>query len=135
MSSFPPISHADKNSKQGRLGSSATLPSLPEVFPPSCPNLRICVSVLDTLIHSHQHARADHPSVLGKLAFKLRHFREVNHPRASQHCLQLFLSGGKARSRGLQAVESAGSGSPHHFWLSPGCPRPPKRVAVNPQHH
>lgn len=80
---------------KGSWASLLPSPSFLQVSPPSrChPLLRICVSVLDTLMHSHQHTRAHHPSVLGKLAFKLRYFKEVNHPGASQHCLLPFLSG------------------------------------------
>ena len=79
-------------------------PTLPLVVPPSgCPLLRICVSVLDTLIHSHQHAGAHQPSVLGKLAFKLRYFREVNHPGEASTVCSLFLVEGT-----LGAVEFAG---------------------------
>lgn len=108
-------------------GSWASLPPSPfssssQVFPPSrCrPLLRICVSVLDTLMHSHQHTRVHRPSVLGKLAFKLRYFREVNHPGASQHCLLRFLSGRQAQGPGPGAVEFAGRGP-----LSLALPRPP----------
>lgn len=124
LSSSTRISHADKNDKQGKLSSSTTLPTPPQVFPPSCPNLRICVSVLDTLIHSYQHARADHPSVLGKLAFKLRYFREVNHPRASQHCLQPFLVEGRPGAVACKLVSLQGAVCCP--WLSPGCPQPLK---------
>ena len=96
----------------------------------ACPHLRTRISILDILIHSDQHARADHPSVLGKLAFKLRYFREVNHPRASQHCLQPFLM---ERRQGILAcvlLSSQGGatlpGTPRlSTAIRKGCPQTP----------
>lgn len=69
-------------------------------------------------INTQQEAsKSHHPSVLGKLAFKLRYFKEVNHPRASQLSLcSLFLPG---RSQGALtwALGSLQRGT-HSFCLS-----------------
>lgn len=102
LARFPQIRPGNSNNKPGKPGSYATLP---QVFPG--PLLRICVSVLDTLIHSHQLAGAHHPSVLEKLAFKLRYFREVNHPGEASTVCSLSLWKG-ARSFGLELLSLQG---------------------------
>lgn len=104
---FPQIGPADSDHKPGRPGSHATLP---QVLPG--PLLRICVSVLDTLMQGDQLAGAHHPSVLEKLAFKLRYFREVNHPGEASAVCSLFWWK-EARSFGLELLSlQGGVGSP-----------------------
>lgn len=91
-------------------GSRAQTPPSPRFS--LAPFLRICVSVLDTLMHSDQLAGAHHPSLLEKLAFKLRYFREVNHPGEASAVCSLFLWK-EARSFGLELLSlQGGVGSP-----------------------
>lgn len=131
--SFPVTSLASMLRGMPSEGSWAPWPPSPSPHKVSLlarPRLRIRISILDILIHSDQHARADHPSVLGKLAFKLRYFREVNHPRASQHCLQPFLMEGRQGILACMLLSSQGGatlpGSPRLSTAAQkGCPQTP----------